>query len=54
MLTKLQTPHPYQYVGLSGEQASLKAQELAKVAAKTGQTVLLYKHLKYLIPIITT
>lgn len=53
MLTMLQTPHPHQYAGLSREQASLKAQELASVAAKTGQTVLLYNHLKYLIPIIT-
>lgn len=52
MITMLNTPHPHQYAGLSREQASVKAQELAKVAAKTGQTVLLFNHLKYLVPII--
>lgn len=45
-------PRCSDYVGYRREQASLKAAELTSIAAKTGQTVALARHLALLVPII--
>lgn len=48
----LREPVEKEYAGMSRTQASRKAVELADIAAKTGQTLLLYKHLQLLTPLI--
>lgn len=51
-MVTIPNPYPQQYKGLTREQASRKAAELIAIASKTGQSVLLFKHLKLLAPMI--
>lgn len=51
MAKTLTFPRDNEYVGLSYEQASRRAQEVCRLAGENGYTVAAYAHLALLVPI---
>lgn len=48
----LSDPTPNDYVGYDSVRASVRAQEVCRIASETGQTILAFEHLALLVPII--